>query len=184
MDTEKKLSSGKQHNFTKDLRDGKKAEEELHTYFVKECLWGNATRTQGNDSRYDIEVPGIDLGSNAPLRFEVKWDKYSSISNRIAIEIGKRNPSNPKELTEFSGIMTSQADYWAILARGDWYIAPRLSLREYAFKMNLEQPKLFPSLWAGDGRRARNILVPLEYITKQDFFTPIALESRICEGFQ
>jgi hypothetical protein len=77
---------------------------------------------------------------------EVKNDLKALKTGNVAIETAYR--------TQASGIMTSPANYWAIVVGDEAIIIETAKLREFAVR------DIFPEVQAGDGHASRIRLVP------------------------
>lgn len=96
--------------FEADLGLGQKGEDVILKIIQKK--YPNAHRIIGYFRGYDIFIPEVDI------KVEVKSDRLSKKTGNIAIEYGCNNKA--------SGIITTEADYWGLIAYSlfysDWII--------------------------------------------------------------
>lgn len=81
---------------------------------------------------------------------EVKHDLQAMETNNVAIEVGYRGQA--------SGIMTSTANYWAIVVGPEAFIVATVELRNLALGADVRE------VAAGDGRMARVRLLPVKQL--------------------
>ena len=92
---------------------------------------------------------------------EVKHDLKAEATGNVAIETSYRGSP--------SGIMTTQASYWAIVVNGEALIAEVSKLRDLALRDE------FPEVPAGENRASTVRLVPVEKLRHKKFVRRIQL---------
>ena len=100
-------------SFEADCRLG----EVIESVWLEKLLvsFKDSYQTFGNDSRFDIHVPEIDL------KIEVKYDPKSLETGNIVIEYYHNKPS---------GMLTTEADYWLfVTGQEDIWISRKNLLR-------------------------------------------------------
>lgn len=83
---------------------------------------------------------------------EVKNDRKAIDTGNVAIETGYRGQA--------SRILTSPANYWALVVGDEAFIIKTTDLRDFALRST------FPEVPAGDGKASRVRLVPLDKLRK------------------
>jgi hypothetical protein len=136
------------YNFTKDLKEGEAVEQEVLDR-VRRFVPANFLYAPVKAGKsYDLLFVNPFRGQR--LCLEVKFDVMSRKTHNIAVEFQCSG--------QWSGIATTQAHIWVFkYFAGDWrYRAV------YTQKLRDEwHSKVWPSMYAGDDKRARVFVVPV-----------------------
>ncbi len=130
-------------------KQGDAAEMAVAAWFKSQGL--DVTKTLG-DARYDLLVQS---------RVEVKNDLKAAKTGNVAIEV--RYNDKP------SGIMTTSADRYALVVGDTAYLVPTVKLRSLVLTGNFQEKP------AGDGKRTRVTLIPVETLCNVDFVKRLKL---------